>query len=187
MASASLLRRPGPDPCARIAGDRGPRHYPRRAGSRLTRVSDADDLTGPAVGLLFYAEPILTEDLDIFCHVESSGQLISLAPLYEHLQSRGYMPDGEFIVIEGVLVQFLIPPTDLVEEALTEAQDVEVEGVKTRVFQFEHLLAIMAETNRPRDRMKIAAALDCRNPNEERLAKILERYNLVNRWRNIVE
>ncbi len=142
---------------------------------------------GGAVGLLFYAEPILTEDLDIFCHVESSGQLISLAPLYEHLQSRGYMPDGEFIVIEGVLVQFLIPPTDLVEEALTEAQDVEVEGVKTRVFQFEHLLAIMAETNRPRDRMKIAAALDCRNPNEERLAKILERYNLVNRWRNIVE
>lgn len=141
---------------------------------------------GGSIALLFFVEPFFTEDLDIFCHLPRTGALFSLAPVYERLGSLGYSSDGEFMQVEGVLVQFLLPPTDLVEEALATAVDVHVEGVPTRIFQYEHLLAIMAETNRPRDRAKIAAALDCAEPDIEKLNDILGRYNLAERWRKIV-
>ncbi|MBA3993622.1 MAG: hypothetical protein C0469_08850 [Cyanobacteria bacterium DS2.3.42] len=140
---------------------------------------------GGSIALLFYVEPFFTEDLDIFCHLPHTGTLFSLASAYERLGSLGYRADGEFIQIEGVLVQFLLPPTPLVEEALDAAIDVQVEGVPTRIFQYEHLLAIMAETHRPRDRAKVAAALDCATPDQEKLHQILARYNLVEKWTKI--
>lgn len=141
---------------------------------------------GGSIALLFYVEPFFTEDLDIFCHLPQTGTLLSLAPVYEHLGALGYEADGEFMEVEGVLVQFLLPPTALVEEALAAAVDVQVEGVPTRIFSYEHLLAIMAETNRPRDRAKIAVALDCAEPNYEKLNDVLHRYNLEVRWRKII-
>lgn len=140
---------------------------------------------GGSIALLFYVEPFFTEDLDIFCHLPQTGTLLTLAPVYERLGALGYVADGEFMQVEGVLVQFLLPPTALVEEALSAAAVVQVEGVSTRIFSYEHLLAIMVETNRPRDRAKIAAALDCVEPDYEKLSDILHRYNLEERWRKI--
>lgn len=140
---------------------------------------------GGSIGLLFYIEPFLTEDLDVFCNVPKTRLLGSLAPIYSYLASLGYPPDGEYISIEGVLVQFLLPPTKLVEEALATAVEQTVEGVSTRVFQYEYLLAVMAETNRPRDRSKLAAALDSAAPDEAKLQEILKRYNLIDKWNQI--
>ncbi len=140
---------------------------------------------GGAVALLFYVEPFLTEDLDIFCHLPSQGSLVSLAPIYAHLEKLGFRPDGEFMTIEGVLVQFLVPPTALVEEALENAIETQVEGVFTRVMQYEFLLAIMVETNRPRDRLKLMQALDSADPDQTTLFDILKRYNLLERWHQL--
>ncbi|HEY9787853.1 MAG TPA: hypothetical protein V6D17_20870 [Candidatus Obscuribacterales bacterium] len=140
---------------------------------------------GGSIGLLFYVEPLLTDDLDIFCHIPQSGLLASLAPVYKRLEEMGYQSDGECISIEGVRVQFLLPPTPLVEEALQQAIEQDVEDVRTRVFRYEYLLAVMAETNRPRDRAKIAAALDSADPDQTKLTDILTRYNLLDRWRMI--
>ena len=134
------------------------------------------------MGLLFYVEPFFTDDLDIFCHIPQTGLLVDLAPLYRHLAKLGYEAEGECAAIEGVHVQFLVPPTKLVEEALENAVEKSAEGVPTRVFQYEHLLAIMAETGRPRDRAKIAAALDSAQPDEAKLQDILKRYNLLGKW-----
>ncbi len=141
---------------------------------------------GGSIALLFYVEPFFTEDLDIFCHLPQAGELLSLAPVYEQLHARGFSADGEYVQVEGVLVQFLIPPTPLVEEALQTAVDTQVEGVQTRIFQYEYLLAIMAETNRPRDRAKIAVALDCAEPDHAKLTEILGRYNLTERWLTVI-
>jgi predicted nucleotidyltransferase len=138
---------------------------------------------GGAVGLIFYIEPLDTDDLDIFCHMPQTTILIDLNPLYRHLAKSGYEADGECISIEGIPVQFLVPPTKLTEEALDNAVECPIEGVPTRVFQYEHLLAIMAETGRPRDRAKLAVALDSREPDDVKLKDILKRHNLLAKWK----
>ncbi len=141
---------------------------------------------GGAIGLIFFVEPTATYDLDIFCHLPQSGLLIDLGPLYANLASKGYQhTDGEHINIEGIPVQFLPPPTELVREALDSALEKEFGGVKTQVFPYEHLLAIMAETNRSKDRLRIAQALESLEPDQVKLFDILERHNLLDKWSRI--
>jgi len=137
---------------------------------------------GGAIGLLFYAQPVSTYDLDIFCYLPQQGYLISLGPLYKSLENLGYKPEGECISIEDVPVQFLIPPTELVKEALDNAVERDFNGEKTRVFQYEHLLAIMIETGRAKDKAKLESALESADPDGEKLKDILNRHNLLDRW-----
>ncbi|GBC92945.1 hypothetical protein HRbin15_01428 [bacterium HR15] len=68
-----------------------------------------DYAMGEASALMFYAEPALTYDVDIFILMEGrESEIISLAPLYEHLKAQGYTPHGEQVIIEGVPVQFIV-------------------------------------------------------------------------------
>src|SRR5439155_19768084 len=102
---------------------------------------------GGAVGAIFYMEPILTYDLDVFVKLPASESgLLTLTALYEHLRGRGFAEEEECIVIEGVPVQLLPPYNPLVEEALAEARDTVFEETPTRVLRAEHLLAIMLQT-----------------------------------------
>lgn len=141
---------------------------------------------GGAMGLIFYVEPTATYDLDIFCHLPQSGLLIDMGPLYANLAEKGYVhTDGEHIKIEGIPVQFLPPPTDLVREALDNALEKEFGGVKTKVFQYEHLLAIMAETSRSKDKLRIAQALESVEPEQAKLNDILKRRGLLDKWSRI--
>lgn len=143
---------------------------------------------GGAIGVLFYAEPTFTEDLDIFCYLpqREGSLLVSLGPVYDYLHKRGYETRAEHIEIEGVLVQFLEPATDLVKEALDNAVERDFDGVRTRVFQYEHLLAIMAETGRPKDKTRINEALESAEPDSEKLNETLKRHDLLDRWTKIV-
>lgn len=141
---------------------------------------------GGAIGLVYYTEPAVTYDLDIFCYLPHSGILIDLGPLYLNLQKRGYEINAEHVIIEGIPVQFLPPTTKLVEEALDQSNETKVEGVPTRIMTYEHLLAIMAETGRAKDRARIALALESRQPQGEVLQDILIRHNLLERWVKIV-
>lgn len=137
---------------------------------------------GGAIGFLFYTEPVLTDDLDIFCHLAHDGALINLGPLYKRLADQGYVPQEGHVIIEGVPVQFLPPTTKLVEEALTNAVDEKFANVTTRVFQYEHLLAIAAETGRQKDKLRIAMALESRAPDESKLKGILQSHGLLDKW-----
>lgn len=141
---------------------------------------------GGAVGVLFYAEPATTYDLDIFCYLpHQSGLLIDLGPLYSNLARKGYMAEGEHVAIEGIPVQFLVPPTELVKEALDNAVEKEFAGVPTRVFQYEYLLAIMVATDRSKDRVRVAQALESAEPDRVKLEDILKRYSLLDKWTRI--
>jgi len=137
---------------------------------------------GGSIALLYFTEPFMTEDLDVFCIFQQSGTLLTLSPIYSHLKSLGYQADGEFVSVEGVLVQFLIPPTNLVQEALDKAIDVNIEGVVVKIFDYEYLLAILLETNRPKDRLKLELALNSREADKQKLLGILSRYNLIEKW-----
>src|SRR5215475_129967 len=79
---------------------------------------------GGAMGATFYVEPLLTFDLDVFVLLpQTTGGLLTLAPLYEALRARGYAEEGECVNIEGVPVQFLPAYNSLLEEALREASE----------------------------------------------------------------
>src|SRR5205823_1876681 len=97
---------------------------------------------GGAMAATFYTEPFLTFDLDVFVVLpRTPGGLLTLAPLYDALRTRGYSEEAECVMIEGVPVQFLPAYNTLVEEALNEAQEIMYEDVPARVLRSEHLLA----------------------------------------------
>src|SRR3990172_12706791 len=78
---------------------------------------------GGAMGATFYTEPVLTFDLDVLVVLpRTTSGLLTLAPLYEALRTRGYMEEGECVDIEGVPVQFLPAYNALLEEALKGAR-----------------------------------------------------------------
>jgi len=141
---------------------------------------------GGAVAAIFYIEPINTNDLDIFFHVqERSANLAVLAPLYDYLTKEGYESRGEAIEIEGWPVQFLPVFNELLEEAVEQAQEIRFKRTKTRIMLAEHLIAIMLQTGRLKDHARIAQFLEQGVIDEERLADILTRHGLIEKWKNL--
>jgi len=142
-----------------------------------------DYAIGGASALIFYTEPALTYDVDVFIVVEGSeSELVSLAPLYEHLRARGYTPQGEQVLIEGVPVQFIVAYNPLTVEAVQEAQTHRLNQTEVRVMSPEHLVAIALQTGRAKDRERIRLLLESNAVDPARLQPILERYGLQERW-----
>jgi len=140
---------------------------------------------GGAMAAYFYAEPVVTEDLDVFVLLQSSGGLVTLTPIYNFLKQRGATEEREHLWLAGTLVQ-LIPAYDaLTEEAVREAVEKTVGQVKTRVMRVEHLIAIALKTGRAKDHARIALLLEEADVNQARLQEILGRHDLQSRWEKI--
>ncbi len=137
---------------------------------------------GGAMALLFHDEPVVTYDLDIFCVLPQTGLLVNIEPIYAALKARGFPAEAEAVVIGGVPVQLLPAYNDLVAEALDRAESRTFEGVPVRVLSLEHLMAIMLQTNRPKDRERLAMLAGNEAVDRERLNDILLRYQLVDAW-----
>jgi len=135
---------------------------------------------GGAMGATFYIEPVLTFDLDVFVVLpQTSGGLLTLAPLYEALRARGYREEKECVNIEGVPVQFLPVYNALLEEALEEARETRYEATPTRVLRAEHLLAIALQTGRDKDRERVRLLREQAPLDREYLAAVLARHGLA--------
>ncbi|MBM3333065.1 hypothetical protein FJY63_00220 [Candidatus Sumerlaeota bacterium] len=138
---------------------------------------------GGAIAAIFYMEPILTYDLDIFVLLpESPTGLIVLSPVYEYLRRKGYKEHKEHVLIEGVPVQFIPAYNELVKEAVEEAVERRYKRVGTRVLRAEHLLAIMLQTGRPKDRARMTHLLEEAKINADFLRQILKRHGLQAKW-----
>lgn len=139
---------------------------------------------GGGIAGLFYMEPLLTYDLDVFVFLpqQTSGSLIDLSPLYASLRKKGYLPHREHVMIEGVPVQFIPAYNELVKEAVEESARKRYQKTTTRVVRAEHLLAIMLQTDRPKDRARMTQLLEEAAMDKGRLADILERHGLQRRW-----
>ena len=133
----------------------------------------------------FYTEPFLTFDLDVFVVLpRTPGDLLTLAPLYDALRTRGYSEqENECIRIEGVPVQFLPAYNTLVEEALNEAQEIMYEDVPARVLRSEHLLAICLQTGRSKDRERVRILREQAKLDQNFLADVLRRHQLEDKWK----
>ena len=145
---------------------------------------------GGAVGAIFYMEPFLTYDLDVFVILpQTAGGLLTLAPIYEAVKKRGYQEEGECLLIEGIPVQFLPADNPLLEDALAEAKETHYLDTLTRVLRPEHLAAIMVQTGRDKDRQRFSYFMQEANLDTAFLDKVLQRHHLVERfnsWKNAI-
>ncbi|MFN0318234.1 MAG: hypothetical protein ACKVQA_24685 [Burkholderiales bacterium] len=138
---------------------------------------------GGAVGAIFYMEPFLTYDVDVFVLLpKTAGGLLTLTPIYEALRRRGCPEEAECILIEGMPVQFLPAYNPLLEEALAEARDMRYAQTPTRVLRPEHLAAIMVQTARDKDRQRFAAFMQEAELERSYLHGVLDRHQLTERF-----
>ncbi|MDF0644560.1 MAG: hypothetical protein P0111_11045 [Nitrospira sp.] len=139
---------------------------------------------GGAMGATFYVEPLLTFDLDIFVLLpEMKAGVLTLTQLYTVLRAKGYIEEGECVVIEGVPVQFLPAYNTVLEEALRDAHEMLYQSVPTRVLRVEHLVAICLQTGRAKDRERVRILREQATLDEDYLTMILRRHNLEGRWK----
>lgn len=143
---------------------------------------------GGGIAAVFYIEPILTYDIDIFFVPDEKNEgLLPLSPVYEYLKKRGYSPEKEHIVIEGIPVQFLPVFNELIEEAVNEAVQIEYKNTRVRVMKMEYLIAIMLQTNRQKDRDRVIKAVSEAEIDRNLLDNILDRFNLKEKFERILE
>jgi predicted nucleotidyltransferase len=142
-----------------------------------------DYAIGGGIATLFYTEPFLTYDLDIFILTEttSTQTIIDLSPIFEYLKQKGYTWKGEHILIEGVPVQFIYAD-ELEKEAVEKARIVEYEGVKTKVIAPEYLIAILLRAGRKKDREKVEKLLQEAEIDMKELQDILDKFGLRERF-----
>ena len=139
---------------------------------------------GGATAVIFYTEPIATEDLDIFVHIRPGGNpFMEFQPIFDYLKERGYGMRGEHFYVEGFPVQFLPTGKKLIDEAIDEANEFRLsDGTVVRVMTPEHLVAIMLDTGRLKDFLRIGVFLQHEVVNLKELQRILDEHNLAQKW-----
>lgn len=144
-----------------------------------------DYAIGGGVASIFYTEPIFTYDLDVFVIVkpELRDKIISLAPIYDYLTSKGYFWKGEHIVIEGFPVQFLPAGTGIEREAVETAKEVAYSEVETKVLSAEYLIAIALKVGRRKDFEKITRLFEQSKIDKKELGKILKKHGLLDKFK----
>ncbi|MCY7388111.1 MAG: hypothetical protein LH481_08605 [Burkholderiales bacterium] len=137
---------------------------------------------GGAIGASFYVEAVQTEDIDAFVFLKASPSgLISLTPIYDALVASGGSIDREYVRFAEWPVQILPDANDLVRESIRMANEVEYDGIPSRVFTAAHLCAVALQTGRTKDYLRVAMFLEQREIDLEQLETIVERYGLVDR------
>lgn len=138
---------------------------------------------GGATALVYYFEPIQTQDIDVFVAIESSSLLVSLRPIYEFLEKNGGVVKEEYIIIYNTPVQFLVPYNPLIDTALKNCIDANYADVKVRIFSLEYLMAIMIQTGRGKDKARLEEILKAKLAfNQDKFQSILTEFDLSNKW-----
>src|SRR5438128_1354874 len=139
---------------------------------------------GGAVGATFYLEPVSTLDVDIFIevHTKPGATIISLDPIFSYLRDRGCRMEGEYVMISGWPVQFLPPTGLLMEEAMKNAVEIDVDGIPARVFTAEHLAAIALQTGRAKDKARLLQFIEAGVLASPDFEEIIERHGLGEKW-----
>lgn len=139
---------------------------------------------GGAVGATFYLEPVATMDIDVFLSFRQSAGSLIVSPklIYDHLKARGHAIEGEYVIIGGWPVQFLPPASPLVEEALVQAIEVDLDGMSVRVFTAEHLAAIALQTGRAKDKARLLQFVEEIAFDTITFESMLKRHELLDRW-----
>lgn len=136
---------------------------------------------GGGIAALYYIEPLLTYDLDIF-FIPLEDSIDVLAPIYRYLKEKGFKAKKEHVMIEGVPVQFIPAYNDLVKEAVQYSVEVKYGRIKTRILGLEYLIAVMLQTYRSKDRERLVKVFEEAKIDLKLLKKILKKYGLYDKY-----
>ena len=149
-----------------------------RAANGLVVAKLIEDYAiGGALAAIHYVEPFATYDADIFFIPAYKGLTAGMPAIYDHLKSQGWEVKDEHLMLKGFPVQFLAAQ-GLTEEAVREALSIQFEGVPTKVFRAEHLVAIAVSVGRKKDLARIAQMRQQATLDKTLLEKILQRHKL---------
>jgi len=136
---------------------------------------------GGGIAALYYIEPLLTYDLDIF-FIPLEDSIDVLTPIYRYLKEKGFKVKKEHVLIEGVPVQFIPVYNDLVKEAVQYSVEVKYGRIRTRVLGLEYLIAVMLQTYRSKDRERLVKVFEEAKIDSKLLKKILKKYGLYDKY-----
>lgn len=140
-----------------------------------------DYAIGGAIAVLKWTEPFFTRDLDIFIIHEAKEKEIVLTPIYEYLKERGAQWEKQWIIVNGIPVDFIVADK-LETEAIENAEEVEYEEVKTKILTPEYLIALFIRAGRDKDERKIEMLLKQTKIDMEKLEKILNENELIEKF-----
>ncbi len=137
----------------------------------------AEYAIGGAMAMIFWAEPTVTFDLDVFVFLPGEEKLIvTLEPLYRTLRSKGFEPTAEHVLIHGTPVQFLVSFDPLSDEAIESAANRELGGVPFRVMRPEHLAALWLRAGGAKRRERVELLLQANAVTREAIDAVLRRH-----------
>ncbi len=140
-----------------------------------------DFAIGGGIAVLYYVEPLLTYDLDIF-FIPAEEQFNALAPIYDYLKEKGYKIHREHVIIEGVPVQFIPVYNELIKEAVQNSVAAKYGRINTKVLTVEYLVAVMFQTHRAKDRERLLKIFEEVKVDLKFLRKLLKKFNLYERY-----
>jgi len=142
-----------------------------------------DYVIGEATALLYYSTPHLTDDIDVFIKKKQKGILFSFTDLYEFLKNKyKAKEEGEFLIIKGNPIQFLVSGDKLTQEAFNHPNNVQIRGKKFKIFSLEYLIAIMLFLGKSKYRERLRIIKDENRYNVNILNNILHNYSLLEKW-----
>ena len=150
-------------------------------------VIDRYAVGGAAAATFYLDEPDTTDDVDVYIVLNPPpGQLlVSLDPIHRYLAARGFQLNTEgYSMVFDWKVQFLPADKPLLQEALEQSIERDLDGVPIRIFTAEHLAAIAFDLGRPKDKLRLPRFLKSPQFKASRFSEILERHGLLDRWIN---
>jgi hypothetical protein len=145
-----------------------------------------------AVAALNYIQPTLTEDLDILVSIahfeDHPSGLILLTPIEKALAAMGYTERTDVgIDVEGWPIQFLPVASELDEEALENAIELDIDltgnpPLKARCLSAEYIVATAIKVGRLKDLARVQAFLEQDVVDLSALRSILNRHGLMLNW-----
>ena len=102
-----------------------------------------DYALGGALAAIYYVEPFATYDADIFFIPATEDLTGGIPQIYEALRARGWKVEGDHLLLRDFPVQFLATH-GLTQEAVKEGLPLNYQGVATKLFRPEHIIAIAA-------------------------------------------
>ncbi|MFH1728440.1 MAG: hypothetical protein ABIA04_08480 [Pseudomonadota bacterium] len=144
---------------------------------------------GGATALVYYFEPINTQDIDVFTVLNSKNDvLVNLSPIYDFLKKEKCKFEKEFVLIQNIPVQFLVPYNELLTEAVEKGKYVSYGRKKIRIFDLEYLMAIMIQTGRLKDKARLSdLVLQKIKFDAKKLNTILKKFSLYEKWLELKE
>jgi len=143
---------------------------------------------GGAMGQFYYIEPSATYDLDVMLHLNRiENDLDPLREIYNWARKNNHEESNEHIIIDGIPVQFLLAYNELVSEAVDNANKITMFTVETYVMKQEYLMAIMLQTHRNKDLIRLVKFIEESDYDKSLLENIIKKYKLTEDYNSFKE